>query len=101
LSRPHGDVRVAMRRAAYELSAECGAASWREMAVRAGVGFKMARRTAENMARGPRPDLVAVGFDKPAGTKVWVRMYEPAQQLQEMPASAPPLEMVLRSWVAI
>lgn len=100
MARPSGEVRQAMRQAAIELAAECGAASWRAMAVRAGVGFKAARQTVENMSRGPRPELVGVGFEKPAGAKVWVRMYEPAQGVAEQqPVAAAPIEAVMRCWV--
>lgn len=81
--RPRGEVRAALSEAAQALRAECGAASWRDMAERAGVGYQAARQTVENMARAG--ELVPVGFEKRAHSRRWVALYEPGAALMIAP----------------
>jgi hypothetical protein len=49
--RPREEIRIAMVRAAAELSLEQGSATWREMGARACVGGRKARDTAFAMHR--------------------------------------------------
>jgi hypothetical protein len=49
--RPREEIRLAMVKAASELSRERGGATWREMGARACVGFYAARQAAHNMHR--------------------------------------------------
>ena len=74
--RPHGEVRAALAVAAHALHLEQGAATWEQIAVRAQVGFAVARYTVRNMRRCG--DLADVGAEKPAGSDRWRRLYEPS-----------------------
>lgn len=49
--RPRGEIRMALAEAAELLAREVGAATWRDMAQRAQVGYRAAERTVGNMAR--------------------------------------------------
>jgi hypothetical protein len=51
-----------------------GPATWREAAVRAGVGYAVACHTVKNMVRAG--ELVECGREKPAGSRVWRVVYE-------------------------
>jgi hypothetical protein len=98
--RPPGDIRKALRRAARELQAEQSAATWRDMAARASVGFKVARRTVDNMERAG--ELERVGAAKRAHSNRWMTLYaptEPAPAPSSSPAPATPaIETVMRAW---
>lgn len=72
-----GEVRNALASAARTLHAEQGAATWREIAVRAQVGYAVAHDTIRNMARAG--ELADVGAHKPPGSERWHRLYEPAR----------------------
>jgi hypothetical protein len=99
MSRPLGEERKAIRQAAIELQAECSAATWRELAARAGVGFKVARQTVDNMARAG--ELEAVGSAKRAHSKRWMTLFAPTEPVAVAAAPAAPLaplDSVLRSW---
>jgi hypothetical protein len=95
--RPPGEIRKALRRAARELQAEQSAATWRDMAARASVGFKVARRTVDNMARAG--ELQPVGAAKRAHSNRWMTLYAPAEAAPAAaPAPAPAIETVMRAW---
>lgn len=93
-----GEVRKALDEAARQLHAEAGAATWRDMAERAGVGYLTARRTVENMERAGA--LVRVGAEKRAHSVRWMNLYEPPARAmaQGVPAAAPTLALVVRAW---
>ena len=95
-----GEVRQKLAQAAQELAAECRAATWRDLAERAQVGYLAARRTTENMERAGQ--LVAVGFEKRAHSVRWMRLYEPGQHFAPAaPAGtscAGDLDRVTRMW---
>lgn len=95
--RPRGEVRTALSEAARALQAECGAATWRDMAARAGVGYQAARRTVENMERSG--DLDKVGFEKRAHSRRWMALYVPCGVAATMPGPQA-LDSVLRSWLS-
>lgn len=93
--RPQGEVRQALAGAAVELQREAGAASWRDMAERAGVGFHAAKVTVNNMVRAG--ELKPVGAEKRAHSNRWVRLYEPGQNFAAG-TTGPGLAEVTRSW---
>lgn len=95
MTRPRGEIRQALGLAAQALHEERGAFTWVQVAERAQVGYAFARRHVDNMARAG--ELVRVGHDKPAGSRVWMTLYEPAQPSTESEASAD-LSQVVRSW---
>lgn len=57
--RPRLEIRSALASAARELVPAMGAVTWRELASHACVGWDVARRTVDNMARAG--ELVALG----------------------------------------
>lgn len=76
--RPPGEVRLALRAACVRLHAAQGAATYRELAAVAQVGYTAAHRCVENMARSG--ELVRVGHaSRPGGG--WIALYEPADDL--------------------
>lgn len=95
MTRPRGEIRLALGQAAQALHQECGAFTWVQVAERAQVGYAFARRHVDNMARAG--ELVRVGHDKPAGSRVWMTLYEPAQPSTESDAPAD-LGQVVRCW---
>lgn len=95
--RPAGEVRQALAKAAEELAAEASAATWRDMAQRANVGFKVARVTVENMARAGQ--LERVGSAKREHSKRWMALYAPAcAPAVDVGAAVPAIDNVMRSW---
>lgn len=96
--RPPGEIRLALRGATQELVAERGAASWRDAAQRAGVGFDQARETMKNMAQGPRAELQVVGYEKRAHSRRWVRLYAPREAAGSSTAFDT-LDSTLRGWM--
>jgi len=76
MPRPRGEIRQALAQAADVLYAERGAVSWRDLAMKAQVGFSAAQTTVENMVRAG--ELAAVGYEKQEGSGVWRALYEPA-----------------------
>ena len=97
MTRPRGEIRLALCQAAQALHQECGAFTWVQVAERAQVGYSFARRHVDNMARAG--DLVRVGQDKPAGSRVWMTLYEPAEAAPvEGEAALADLDRVVRSW---
>lgn len=101
MSRP-GEIRTALEAAARQLHAEQGAATWRDLAERACVGFLAARRTVENMARAGA--IVPVGKAKRAHSRRWMTLYEPgsagANFATAATAAADDLSGVMRRWSA-
>lgn len=95
--RPRGEIRAALSEAAKTLQAECGAATWRDMAARAGVGFEAARRTVVNMERAG--ELERVGSEKRAHSRRWMTLYEPGGATTvTMAVGALALDGVFRAW---
>lgn len=95
--RPRGEFREALATAARALHAEQGAATWRQIAARAQVGYADAHTTIRNMARAG--ELADVGAAKPAGSDRWHRLYEPAQR-NFATATTGGLDQVVRGWRA-
>lgn len=93
--RPRGEIRQALFTAAITLHEERGAFSWIDLAEKSQVGYEAARRTVVNMAAAG--ELVRVGSDKPAGSRVWVTLFEPVCEEAASEASAD-LSAVVRSW---
>lgn len=101
LMRPQGEIRAALGSAAHALAAEQGSATWRDMAVRAGVGLQAARRTVENMERGGA--LQSVGFEKRPHSRRWMKLYAPSTNFATA-TTAPggaddPLASVVKAWL--
>lgn len=97
MTRPRGEIRQALSLAAQALHEERGAFTWVQVAEKAQVGYSFARRHVDNMARAG--DLVRVGHDKPAGSRVWMTLYEPADAAPaEGAAALADLDRVVRSW---
>lgn len=98
LMRPPGEIRRALGAAAQALAAERGGATWRDIAERACVGYMVARRTTENMARSGA--LQPVGFEKRPHSRRWMTLYAPAANFATAAtATGCPLAGVLRTWV--
>lgn len=96
--RPPGEIRQALGAAACALATECGGATWRDMAERAGVGYLAARRTVENMERAGA--LQPVGCEKRPHSRRWMTLYAPAANFATAAtATGCPLAGVLRTWV--
>lgn len=96
--RPRGEIREALATAARALHAEQGAATWREIAARAQVGYGAAHDTIRNMARSG--ELADVGGHKPPGSDRYHRLYEPAQRANFATATTGDLDQVVRQWHA-
>jgi hypothetical protein len=73
--RARGEVRQALAMAVAELAALKGPVSSREAAAHVQVGFDLARRTLDNMARAG--EVVVAGYGKAPGAR-WHNLYEPA-----------------------
>ena len=80
--RPRGEIRQALADAAAAIAAEriqrgdaVVGATWRDMAVRACVGFDAAHDTVKNMARGG--ELVRTGSVKVQGARRPLAAYAP------------------------
>jgi transposase len=95
--RPPGEIRQALAQAAEALVREGGAASWRDMAERAGVGYHVAKVTVNNMVRAGV--LQQAGVDKRAHSNRWVRLYEPGLNWATESTGCD-LAEVTRSWAA-
>jgi hypothetical protein len=99
--RPPGDIRKAIDQAARELAIERDAATWRDMAERANVGYLTARRTVENMERAGA--LQRVGSEKREHSRRWMALYAPvpAPGLAPSASCAPALaiDAAVRGWV--
>ena len=92
---------MALSDAAKALQEECGAATWRDLAARAGVGYRVACRTVDNMYRAG--ELERVGSAKREHSRRWMALYEPSAKMManQGAGSAPTtvLSGVLRGWV--
>lgn len=95
MTRPRGEIRLALSQAAQALHQECGAFTWVQVAEKARVGYAAARMSVDNMARAG--ELVRVGRSKPAESRVWMTLFEPASQ-QESEAVGADLQQVVRNW---
>jgi hypothetical protein len=97
VGRPTGEIRQALAKAATRLANETGAATWRELAVVAQVGFTAARQTAENMERAGA--LEVVGSKKAAHSRKWMKLYAPPQSGNFATATTgDSLAAVVKSW---
>jgi hypothetical protein len=96
--RPRGEIRQALAQAATELARDRDGATWRDLAERACVGYLVARRTVENMARAG--ELQLVGHEKRAHSRRWVALYAPQQHANFATAATAVegLAGVIRSW---
>lgn len=90
--RPRGEIRVALNKAAVELSAD--GFTWRALAHRAGVGLDAARQTVIDMARAG--ELIAIGHGREAGINRPMTLYAPASSSRQPAADA--LHSVVRCW---
>ena len=95
MTRPRGEIRLALSQAAQALHQERGAFTWVQVAERAQVGYSFARETVKNMASAG--ELLRVGKDKPAGSRVWLTLYEPAGESPDT-AVGQALDSVVRTW---
>jgi hypothetical protein len=81
-----------------------GPATWREAAVRAGVGYTVACHTVKNMVRAG--ELVECGREKAQGGRVWRSVYElvgGADVDLDLPkawAGIEDMAVVMRAWPA-
>ncbi|MEO8806603.1 MAG: hypothetical protein ABI433_11000 [Burkholderiaceae bacterium] len=98
--RPRGEVREALASAASALALEReqGAATWRQIAARAQVGYSVAHDTIRNMARAG--ELADVGAEQPPGSARLHRLYRPAQR-NFATATTGSLDQVVRGWRAL
>ena len=90
--RPVGEARMAIDAAARELAAQRVGATWRELAQRAGVGYKVAYFTVQNMVRDGQ--LQRIGTATPPGESQRCGLYAPAT----VPNGAAVLDAVMRDW---
>jgi hypothetical protein len=98
--RPAGEVRLALRDAAQALRAEARVATWRDLALRAQVGFAVAQVTVENMARAG--ELQRVGAVRVAHSRRPMVGYvlsggDGGCAVAQGPT---PIEMVMHHWLA-
>jgi hypothetical protein len=97
--RPAGEIRRALRDAAWSLAVErastpLAGGHWRELAQRSCVGFGAARETVKNMARAG--ELQAVGAVRVPGARRPMTVYAPQA---ERSAPAPQaLDSLMRAW---
>lgn len=99
MTRPRGEIRQALAAGAYEIasSSPMGGAHWREVAVRANVGFDAACRTWHEMRRaGELLDVSTVSVGHSCRPMVLCR---PAALVERTAASAAQdLTAAMRSW---
>lgn len=98
--RRRGEIRQAISKAAQELAAEAGSATWLDLAVRAGCASppslrRLARRTVDNMARAH--ELERIGHERRANANRWMTLYAPPAE-RAAAIQAAPLETVIRGW---
>jgi hypothetical protein len=74
--RPRGEIRELFVATLPQLVAERGAINCRQLAAATCVGFEAARRTLDNMVEAG--EVAVVGQEKPAGSRHWLNLYEPA-----------------------
>ncbi len=98
--RPPGEIRRALRAAAQQAARESGAATWRELAQRSGVGYLAAKAATRDMLRSG--ELQCVGHVKAAHSRRWLNLYQPAEPAAR--SDATPAQMavadVMQRWVA-
>jgi hypothetical protein len=75
--RPRGEERQALAKAVRDLVQEVGPVTFVQAAERAQVGYAVARVTMRDMASAG--ELVRCGKDKPAGSRHWLTLFEPAE----------------------
>ena len=73
--RPRGEIRTALAGAAQALHADCGGATWRQLAVRACVWYDKARATVQDMRRSG--ELAPVGTVPVPGARRPMVLYAP------------------------
>ncbi|WP_428421939.1 hypothetical protein [Methylibium sp.] len=96
--RPRGEIRRALGDAAWQVAREhAEGCTWRELAQRACVGFDVARRTVENMARAG--ELMVSGTVAASGRGRPANRYVPAHS--QARSTGPELNAVMRSWIAL
>lgn len=85
MTRPRGEIRMAMMQSAWAITRErTEGVTWRELCVHAQVGFDVGRRTVENMARAG--ELQPVGRAIRAGSCRPLNTYRPAVTSQTVSA---------------
>lgn len=89
---------MALAAAAAELTRESGGATWREMAIRACVGFTVARDTTRNMARAG--ELVVLGRRCASGTNRPAVVFASGQLDESASDTGVSLGAVLGAWRA-
>jgi len=96
--RPRGDIRLALCSAAELLHAECGGATWRDMAARGCVGFAAAKQTVRNMAQAG--ELVAVGEQRTAHSRRPMTLFAPGTRAIDPAGAQQRLADVMGGWRA-
>lgn len=92
--RPRGEIRQVLGEAAQALAEERGGATWRDMAVRACVGFSKARETVKDMARAG--ELEPCGTERVAHARRPMVRYAPRTSFAT--ATTGSIDIVMRSW---
>ena len=95
--RPRGEIREALGAASLVLRAECRAATWRDLAECARVGYGAAKKTVENMASSG--ELIAVGTVRAAYARRPMVMYAPREAANFATGGPGSLEAAMRAWV--
>lgn len=96
MTRPRGEIREALFSAALSLRDECGHFTWVDLAEKAQVGYGAARSTVKNMVNAG--ELMRVGVQKPAGSRVWVQTFEVAPDRTPASQAEADLSAVVRTW---
>jgi len=95
--RPQGEIRRALANAAEQLAEEKGGATWRDLAMRAQVGFAAAKATVRNMERAGT--LEPIGSEKAAHSRRWMTLYAPRQVGFATATTGQALDAITRAWV--
>ena len=95
--RPRGEIRRALASAAHDLAREQGGATWRELAQRAGVGYRAARYTACNMVRDG--ELIVRERRRVQGSRCPMVILAPADPAIETTTAHAGLSAIVGGWL--
>lgn len=96
--RPRGEIRQALAAAAGELAAVQGGAHWREMAMRACVGFAAAKTTVRDMVRAG--ELGPVGVVRTAHARRPMTLLAPTTRPVETRPAPQRLDELMQRWAS-